>query len=113
MKIVRVFGVAGHGKGEVDHVGGLAKVAIRRHVGTGGVVLNVDDCIDVLKEKFGDKSNPKFCFKKITEESLRDARKSKLFPTVPGSSKFQAMVFSPNSNVFKAAHHCAFVIDAS
>ena len=26
--VVRAFGVAAHGKGEVDHVGGLAKVAI-------------------------------------------------------------------------------------
>ena len=30
INIVRVFGVAGHGKGEVDYVGGIAKVTIRR-----------------------------------------------------------------------------------
>jgi len=34
--IIRIFSVAGHGKGEVDHVGGLAKCAIRRYVGTRG-----------------------------------------------------------------------------
>ena len=27
--VVRIFSIAGHGKGEVDHVGGLAKCAIR------------------------------------------------------------------------------------
>ena len=26
VKIIRIYGVAGHGKGEVDHVGGIAKV---------------------------------------------------------------------------------------
>ena len=30
--LVRVFGIAGHGKGEIDHVGGLAEVAIRQAV---------------------------------------------------------------------------------
>ena len=105
MKIIRVFGVAGHGKGEVDHVGGLAKVAIRRYVGTGGVVLNAEDCIHVLQEKFADKNSPKFCIKKITEESLRDVRKNQQFPTVPGSSRFQVMIFTPNSDIFKAAPH--------
>ena len=28
--LVRVFGIAGHGKGEIDHFGGLAKVAINK-----------------------------------------------------------------------------------
>ena len=27
--IVRIFSITGHGKGEADHVGGLAKCAIR------------------------------------------------------------------------------------
>ena len=26
VKIIRIYGVAGHGKGEIDHVGGIAKV---------------------------------------------------------------------------------------
>ena len=26
VKVIRLYGVAGHGKGEVDHVGGLTKV---------------------------------------------------------------------------------------
>ena len=33
--IIRVFGVANHGKGEVDHVGGLAKVSVRLAVAQG------------------------------------------------------------------------------
>ena len=30
--IIRLWGIAGHGKGEVDHVGGVAKVAARRDI---------------------------------------------------------------------------------
>ena len=29
-KTIRVYGIAEHGKGEVDHVGGLAKSTVRR-----------------------------------------------------------------------------------
>ena len=33
--VIRIFSVAGHGKGEVDHVGGVAKVKVRREVAAG------------------------------------------------------------------------------
>ena len=32
MKILRVYGIAGCGKGEVDHLGGMSKVAVRQEV---------------------------------------------------------------------------------
>ena len=35
VNIVRVYGIAEHGKGEVDHVGGLAKTAVRKEVSNG------------------------------------------------------------------------------
>ena len=31
--VIRVFGIAWNGKGEVDHVGGIVKVAVQREVG--------------------------------------------------------------------------------
>ena len=37
--IIRLWGIAGHGKGEVDHVGGIAKVAARRAI-SGKVCFN-------------------------------------------------------------------------
>ena len=37
--IIRIYGIAGHGKGEVDHVGGLAKITIRREISGGGFFL--------------------------------------------------------------------------
>ena len=36
VKVIRCYGIPGHGKGEVDHVGGLSKVAVRREVAAGG-----------------------------------------------------------------------------
>lgn len=35
IKIIRLFGIPEHGKGEVDHVGGIAKTAIQREIATG------------------------------------------------------------------------------
>ena len=52
--------MTGHGKGEVDHVGGLAKCSTCWYVGAGDKVLNVTDCKDFLGSKFAEKPNPKF-----------------------------------------------------
>ena len=53
--IIPVYSVAGHGKGEVYHVGGLAKVAIRRQIGAGSFFVNSEDMVEFLNEKFGKK----------------------------------------------------------
>ena len=81
----------------------LVKVAIRRHVGTGGIVLNAEDCINFLERKYQSKENPNFVLKLISKESLLSARQGDQFSTTQGSSKFHVMIFSPNSNSFKAA----------
>ena len=106
--IIRVYNVAGHGKGEVDHVGGVAKVAIRRFIGTGGTILNATDCLKFLAKKFEQKTNPKFYVKEVSITSLDEARaeaRVKTFPTIEGSTLFQVAIFKPNSSVFKAAHY--------
>ena len=78
-------------------------MAIRRHVGTGGIVLNAEDCINFLERKYQSKENPNFVLKLISKESLLSARQGDQFSTTQGSSKFHVMIFSPNSNSFKAA----------
>ena len=40
MTDIRVYGVGGHGKGEVDHVGGLTTVAVHCKVATGRKLLD-------------------------------------------------------------------------
>ena len=62
-RIIRVWSIAGHGKGEVDHVGGLGKVAIRRAIAGGEQLECADDMIDYLEEEFGDRECPRFYFK--------------------------------------------------
>ena len=62
--VIRVYGVAGHGKGEVDHVGGLAKVCVRREIAAGEALYNSEDMVECLKNKFGDSESPLYFFKK-------------------------------------------------
>ena len=78
--IIRVF--VGHKKGEVDHVGSLAKFAIRRYLGTGGKIFNATDCNNFFQDKFKEKSNPSFVIKEITQEALSRLKK---YPTINGS----------------------------
>ena len=95
--IIRVFSISGHGKGEVDHVSGLAKVAIRRHVSARGVVLDANDCAVFLQEKFGQADNPAYLIQEISVELLTEMRRAARLKSYPimikGSSRFQVMVF--------------------
>ena len=65
MTLVEIYGVAGHGKGEVDHVGGLAKVAIRREVAAGQQLSNAEEMINCFEGKFGESESPIYVFKEI------------------------------------------------
>ena len=112
--IIKLYSVAGHGKGEVDHVGGLAKIAIRRYIGTGGIILDAADCINFLENKFQDKTNPKFHFREICTTSLLSTRAdahTKTYRTIEGSTLFQVMVFKPNCKHFRAAPHLCVCSD--
>ena len=71
--VIQVYSIAGHGKGE-DHVGGLAKVTVRREVAAGETLQFSCEMIDRLRIKFGHKHDPKYDFKDITTEELEQAR---------------------------------------
>ena len=58
--IVRMYGVAGHGKGEVDHVGGIAKVAVRKEICGGEVFQTSQQIVAFLEPKFRDKECPRY-----------------------------------------------------
>ena len=97
-----------HGKGEVDHVWGLAKCFAHRYVGTGGKVLNITDCKDFLGTKFAQKPNPKFFLKLIDIDDVANSRaeaRLKKYLETEVSDSFQVMVFQPNFTTFKAAFH--------
>ena len=53
--VIRPYSVAGHGKGEEDHVGGVAKVSIRMKVAAGGTFTNSEEMVEYLQSKFSDR----------------------------------------------------------
>ena len=62
MKVIRCYVITGHGKGEVDHVGGLTKVTIRREVGAGRKMIRSHEMVSFLAIKFERKSNPIYIY---------------------------------------------------
>ena len=95
--VVRIFSIAGHGKGEVDHAEGLAKCAIRQYFGSGGKMADAADCVEFLQQKYFGKTRPSFVVEEITKKELENARaeaRLKKYPTIDGSDRFQVMVFT-------------------
>lgn len=104
--LIRVFGVAGHGKGEVDHVGGIVKVAVRQEVARGQIFTSAVQVRDFLQSKFGSCEHPNYIINEINEERLTKERKlcqKKNYSTIAGSDLFQILIFKPNASTFKAA----------
>ena len=63
--VIRCYGIAGRGKGEVNHGGSLTKVAIRGEVGAGRNLTRTKATLSLLKTKFGEKSNPLYIPRKF------------------------------------------------
>ena len=68
--VVRMFGIAGHGKGEVDHVGGLVKVTIRREIAADSRFESSNDMVTFLTHKFEANFNPFYYVFEIEIEIL-------------------------------------------
>ena len=66
--IIRLYGIAGHGKGEVDHVGGVAKIGVRTAIASGSVFDNSKEIVSFLNEKFGKKESPRYHIREMTED---------------------------------------------
>ena len=104
-----MYGVAGHGKSEVDHLGGFAKVAVQKQVVAVALFMSAGKMVEFLTEKFQNKINPKYCIKEIPSYLLDEKRAMAhliAHPTIDGSLNFQVMVFSPDLTEFKAAERC-------
>ena len=105
-KIIFVYRIAEHGKGEVDHVGGLAKSAIRSEITIGGFFSDAEEMVNFLPSKFEVIESPKFVVKEIDQKILEETRmanKLKIAQTVDGSSSFQVIVFNPDSTEIKVS----------
>ena len=107
--VVRLYSVPGHGKGEVDDVGGIPKVEVRREVAAGKKLQFGDEMVEFLSGKINSKTDPAYKFKNITTAQLEEARaeeRLKVYSTIEGSSKFQAIVFKPNQKMKASPRIC-------
>ena len=68
--LIRVYGISGHGKSEVDHVGGLPKVAIRREITNGAFLSNSAEMVEFLNGKFSDSSEPTYKVVEVDSKKL-------------------------------------------
>ena len=105
--IVRVYGISGHCKGEVDSADRHIKNAIRNRIRAGDYILDTDDCLAALNEKFCDYTNPSYSFRKIEAEKLIEKRNEVLkldFKRVDGTMDFHVLVFKPFQKFFHASN---------
>ena len=72
--VLWVFGIEGHGKGEINHVGDLAKVAIRQAVALGKYFNSSEELLEFLSEKFNDSESLSYVWKEIEVSQLDEAR---------------------------------------
>ena len=105
-KIICVYGIASHGKGEVDHVGRIAKIAIQREIANGALLADAEETVAFLEKKFQDNSEPKYLMEQIHEKELEMApAKARCYEvqTIKGSSSFQVLVIPQEKKSFLAA----------
>ena len=98
--IIHIYGIPGHGKGEVDHVG----VTVHKMAASGHSFYNASDIVNALIDRYAE-SSVKYHIKEITVMELekeRQAVKSIKVATIEGSSSFRAMLFEPGKTTFKA-----------
>ena len=70
-------------------------------------MANAESMVAFLREKFEKKECPTYVVKEIDEKVLNIARANSMlkdFKTVAASSKFQVILFTPNSCTIKAAN---------
>ena len=104
--LIRFYGVEGHGKGEVDHVGGVAKVSAQDQMTWGTIFDNAAQIVTYLIKQFSTHESPEYHIKKITVDEFkkeREARRKKVFKTIDGSASWYVMVFKPGQSHFLAS----------
>ena len=104
--ILRVYGTPEHCKHEVDHVGGIAKAALRRAIASDYFFENVGEMVEYLEEEFGDKSSPKYVVREISKYEVDEKRKTSTkfkYITLKGTNTFRTMLFNPKSPTVKAS----------
>ena len=82
-------------------------MSIRREIAAGQTLSHADEIVSFLQKKFCESTTPVYYSTEILCEDLEESRKnrrSKIFNTTDGSSKFQVMVFRPNKRFVRVSH---------
>ena len=91
----------------MDHVGGLAKVALRREAAAERLKSSsATAMVECLETRFGENESPVYYFKEITTKELEESRIASRYMAVEplrGSSSFGVMVINPIDNKVKVA----------
>ena len=72
--IIRVYGIAQHGKGEIDYVGGIAKNTLQKAIAERRLLKNVEQMAGYLETKFASHTHPQYHVAVINQEELQEAR---------------------------------------
>ena len=73
--IIHIYDVAGHGKNEVDAVGGVAKIAIGNAVARGQSILDDNDFTVYLNDNFETCDSPSYSVQLTDTEKLNEELK--------------------------------------
>ena len=58
------YSITQHGKGEVDHIAGIAKVATQRAIATGDFFHDACEMVEFLNSEYSSNQNPSYKIKK-------------------------------------------------
>lgn len=72
--VICCYGITGHGKEKVDHLGSLSKVSFQPEVDAGKNLTHSEEMLSFLKTKFNEKPNLLYIFKDISSEELHEER---------------------------------------
>ena len=98
--VICVFGIAEHVKSQVDHVEGIAKVAVHQEIVSGELFTSACKIADFILGMFGEKDQPKYRIYKLKADKHEENRRTntqRTFKTVRGSASFHVRILSQNS----------------
>ena len=72
--VVRVYGQAGHGKGEIDSCGGHLKNPVRKGIANNVHIVNSDEAANYLTSHYEEKVNPSYSLSMIHPDVLQAER---------------------------------------
>ena len=95
--LIRSYGVAGHGKGEIDSCGGHLKNPVRQAIANKVHIISDKEAVDHLMCHYADKTYQAYDVSRINPDDLQAEHKKRLYmeyKTVQGTDSFHVLIFS-------------------